>query len=164
MISLYYVSVSIHVTAALFWIGGMWFLALVGAPVLRRLESPELRRDIFRMLGERFRWLGWWAVALLVATGVLNLSLRGLLSAEVLGSGVFWRSRLGEALAWKLVGVAAMIAGSLVHDFYLGPLASHLEPGSRAQATARRRAAWLARANAVIGLGVIYAATILVRG
>ncbi len=157
-------SVWIHIAATLFWIGGMWFLALVGAPVLRRMEPPELRSDIFRTLGERFRSLGWVAIGLLVATGILNLSVRGLLSAELLGSGGFWQTRYGEALAWKLTGVAAMIAGSLVHDFYLGPLASRLEPGSRAQATAGQWAAWLARANAVIGLGVIYAATILVRG
>ena len=164
MNSLYFVSVWIHIAATLFWIGGMWFLVLVGAPVLRRMEPPELRSDIFRKLGERFRSLGWVAVGLLLATGTLNLSVRGLLSAELLGSRGFWQTRYGEALAWKLTGVAAMIAGSLVHDFYLGPLASLLEPGSQAQATARQWAVWLARVNAVIGLGVTYAATILVRG
>ncbi len=164
MRSLYYLSVWIHVLAALFWLGGMWFLALVGAPVLRRIESAELRRDIFRMLGEHFRRLGWVAIGVLVATGVLNLSMRGLLDVEILASGAFWRSRLGQALGWKLAGVAAMIVAGVVHDFYIGPAASRLEPGSPAQVRARRRAAWLARANAVLGIGVVYAAVILTRG
>ena len=164
MRSLYYLSLWVHILAALFWLGGMWFIALVGAPVLRRLESAQLRAEIFRLLGEHFRRLGWVAIGLLVATGALNLSIRGLLDPEILTSGAFWRSRLGRALGWKLAGVAAMIAASIVHDFYLGPAASRLEPGSRAQIAARSRAAWVARANALLGLGVVYAAVVLARG
>ena len=42
--TLYNLVVTLHVLAALFWLGGMFFLALVGAPVLRAVEPPELRR------------------------------------------------------------------------------------------------------------------------
>jgi uncharacterized membrane protein len=35
MSAAYYVTVVIHVLAALFWLGGMFFLGVVGAPVLR---------------------------------------------------------------------------------------------------------------------------------
>lgn len=37
----YYLTVSIHLLAALFWLGGMFFLALVGAPALRRLPPSS---------------------------------------------------------------------------------------------------------------------------
>ena len=40
---LYYASVSVHVLAAMLWLGGMFSLAVVGAPVLRRVEPPALR-------------------------------------------------------------------------------------------------------------------------
>ena len=49
--SWYLVNVTIHVFAALFWLGGMFFLALVGAPVLRKVEPPELRARLFQQLG-----------------------------------------------------------------------------------------------------------------
>jgi uncharacterized membrane protein len=77
--SLYWISVSLHVLAALFWLGGMFFLALVGAPLLRKVEPASLRAELFRDLGARFRLAGWIAIAVLLTTGLLNLQLRGLL-------------------------------------------------------------------------------------
>jgi len=40
---MYYLNVTIHVLAAMVWLGGMLFFAAVGAPVLRKVESPQLR-------------------------------------------------------------------------------------------------------------------------
>jgi uncharacterized membrane protein len=37
MPALYYVNVTIHVLAAMLWLGGMFFLGVVGAPVLRAI-------------------------------------------------------------------------------------------------------------------------------
>ncbi|HET8656840.1 MAG TPA: DUF4149 domain-containing protein [Longimicrobiaceae bacterium] len=162
--SLYYLNVTIHVLAAILWLGGMFFLAAVGAPVLRAIEPPALRAQIFRRLGEQFRAVGWGAIAVLVVTGVLNLYFRGLLRADVLGDAAFWRTRLGHALGWKLAAVATMIAISAVHDFVLGPAASRLRPGSPESLRARRRAAWMARANAVVGVILVIAAVRLARG
>ena len=72
MRTLYLANVTVHVLAALVWLGGMFFVAVVGAPVLRRVESPALRSELFRELGERFRAVGWACIALLVATGTLR--------------------------------------------------------------------------------------------
>lgn len=88
----YRILVFVHVLAALFWLGGMFFLAVVGAPALRRLESAELRAHLFHELGVRFRRSGWVAIAVLVATGVWILHLRGVLRAEVLGDPAWWRA------------------------------------------------------------------------
>src|SRR6185437_2938455 len=75
MRALYFATVSLHVLAAMFWLGGMFFLGIVGAPALRRVEPPELRQRLFSTLGLRFRALGWGAVGVLLATGVLSLRL-----------------------------------------------------------------------------------------
>ena len=72
----YYVLVTIHVLAALLWLGGMLFLGVVGAPVLRAIEPPALRQRLFNELGRRFRTIGWIAIATLVVTGVLLLRAR----------------------------------------------------------------------------------------
>ncbi len=162
--SLYYISVTIHLLAALVWLGGMFFLALVGAPVLRAVQPPELRAELFRQLGERFRTVGWWAIATLVVTGTINLHYRGLLSLSLWSSGGFWALPLGRALAWKMGAVAAMLIFSATHDFITGPAASRTTPGSQAALRARHQAAWLARLNAVVGLVVVIAAVRLARG
>lgn len=160
----YFLNVSIHLLAALLWLGGMFFLAVVGAPVLREVDPPSLRARLFQRLGERFRSVGWWSIGVLVATGVANLHFRGILDPAVLGSADFWSAPYGRALAWKLVAVTAMIVVSAVHDFWLGPAAEAAGRGDPRAGTMRRWASWLARLNAALGLVVVLAAVRLARG
>lgn len=162
--SFYFINVTVHVLAAIVWLGGMLFLALVGAPVLRAVEPPSLRAHLFRELGLRFRAVGWAALGVLLVTGTLNLQLRGLLSPEVLGSGAFWAGSYGRALAVKLAAVVVMLVLSLFHDFVVGPAASRVPPGSDGALALRRRASWLARVNALVALVLIVAAVRLTRG
>jgi putative copper export protein len=157
----YYTSVSVHVLAAMAWLGGMLFLGLVGAPALRSVEPPQLRQALFRDIGMRFRGLGWTAISILVVTGVLNLYARGLLPS--LGSRAFWSTTFGRALAVKLFAVATMIAISAFHDFVHGPRASQHPAGTPAAIAARRRAMVLARVNALVGVIVVLAAVRLAR-
>jgi uncharacterized membrane protein len=162
---LYYLNVTVHVLAAMFWLGGMFFLAVVGAPALRAVEPPALRQRLFEALGVRFRKAGWVAIAILLATGVVNLHYRHLLQWNgVLANPAFWRTSMGYALAAKLTAVAAMLVVSLIHDFVTGPRAGAAVPGSPEALGLRRQAAWLARANAILGLIVVVAAVRLARG
>jgi uncharacterized membrane protein len=164
MRSLYLLNVTVHLLAALLWLGGMFFLAAVGAPVLRKVEPPELRTQLFRTLGEKFRRVGWASIVILLVTGTLNLHFRGLLSWQTLGSAAFWSSPYGRALAWKLTAVLAMLIVQAVHDFSVGPMAGRLPPGSPEMLRARRRAALLARLSAILGIVVVAAAVRLARG
>jgi uncharacterized membrane protein len=162
---LYYANVTIHVLAAMLWLGGMFFLGVVGAPALRTIEPPAVRQRIFQQLGLRFRAAGWWAIGVLVVTGIINLHYRGWLHWDgVLGSAAFWRTGSGHALAFKLGAVAAMLTVSAVHDFVLGPRAGRAEPGSQRALMLRRRAALLARLNALLGVLLVVAAVRLARG
>lgn len=161
----YWIAVTVHVLAALGWLGGMFFLALVGAPVLRQVEPPALRQQLFQQLGLRFRTVGWALLATLVATGLLVLHYRGLLRwSGVLGAPAFWRTATGHALAAKLAAVTVMLTVSLVHDFVLGPVAGRMAAGSASALRMRRRAAWLARVNALVGIVLVIAAVRLARG
>ena len=143
----YYISVSLHVLAAMTWLGGMLFLGLVGAPALRKVEPPQLRQALFRDL---------------VVTGILNLHFRGWLSSAV-GSSGFWSTTAGRSLAVKLAAVATMIAISGFHDFVHGPRASRHAPGTPEAIAARRTAMILARINAMVGVLVVLAAVRLAR-
>ena len=165
MPALYLVNVTVHVLAAMLWFGGMLFLAAVGAPVLRAVEPAALRQQLFQQLGLRFRSAGWWAIGVLVVTGVVNLHYHGWLRwSGVFGSPVFWSSPAGHALAAKLAAVLAMLVVSAIHDFVLGPRAGRVAAGSPEAVALRRRAAWLARVNALLGLVVVAAAVRLARG
>ena len=161
MNQLHWASVVIHLLAALFLLGGMLFLGLVGAPALRAVEPPALRQRLFADLGTRFRTAGWIAIALLVATGTLNLHFRGWLAA--MHDASFWTTVAGRALFFKLLAVTVMIVASAVHDFVLGPRAGRVEAGSPEALRLRRRAALLARANALVGVLLVIAATRLAR-
>lgn len=165
MSSLYYVNVTLHVLGAMLWLGGMFFLGVVGVPVLRAIEPASLRYRLFHEFGSRFRRVGWWAIALLIVTGVINLHFRGWLHWRgVLGSAAFWNTTPGRALGIKLLAVSMMIAISAVHDFVDGPRAVQAVPGSPEALRLRRRAALLARANALLGVLLVAAAVRLARG
>jgi uncharacterized membrane protein len=165
MRNLYLLNVTVHVLAAMLWLGGMFFLAVVGAPVLREVAPPALRAKLFERLGRQFRLAGWIAIAVLLATGVGNLAFDGVLRGGRIFRAELWASAWGHALAWKLASVAAMIAVSAVHDFWLGPLAGRLAAsGSTNAARTRTRAEWLARLNALLGIVIVAAAVRLARG
>lgn len=160
----YHLNVTLHLLAAMYWLGGMFFFALVGAPVLRGIEAPDVRAKLFKGLGERFRTTGWVAIAVLLITGTLNLEFRGLLRWDILGTSAFWATPFGRTLGWKLVAVTVMLTASGLHDFVLGPAASRRDARSPEARRTRRRAALLARANALLGLLVVVLAVHLARG
>jgi hypothetical protein len=143
----------------------MFFLGVVGAPVLRAVEPPAQRQQLFKQLGMRARSGGWWAIVILLITGTLNVYFRGWLHWNgVLGEPVFWRTTTGVALAVKLSAVATMVLVSAIHDFVLGPMAGRMKAGSPEAIAFRRRAALLARANALLGIIIVVAAVRLARG
>lgn len=164
MRALYLTNVTIHVLAAMLWLGGMLFLGVVGAPALRAVEPAALRQRLFQELGLRFRVVGWWAIGILIVTGTLNLYFRGWLHwTDVLGSPRFWATAAGHALALKLLAVSAMLVVSSIHDFVLGPRAGRATPGSPLAISLRGRAARLARLNALLGVLAVVAAVWLAR-
>lgn len=151
----------------------MFFLAVVGAPALRGLESAELRARLFHALGMRFRRWGWISIGTLVVTGVWILQVHGVLRWQVLSDPAWWDSPFGRALFWKLVAVGVIIGLAALHDFVFGPMASlaaGVREGGPAErdpvraARARRRAALLARVTGVVGLVLVDWAVRLARG
>lgn len=163
--SSYHLSVTIHVIAAVFWIGGMLFLAAVGAPVLRKVD-PELRAKLFSDLGVRFRWTAWIAIAALLVTGLTNMHFRGLLDWRLLGNPAFWGTTQGAVLAWKLLLVFLMVGIAAIHDFVVGPRSSRSREsnGNGNYDGLRRVASYMGRVNVMLALILIYVAVRLTRG
>lgn len=128
----------LHLVAAITWVGGMLFIALVVVPETRRLEDPAMRRRLVRALGRRFRTVGWIALGVLVATGLWNLWLRPFLLES-------------PRFHWKLGLVLLALGLSLGHDVVLGPRAGAPD----AAPAVRLWASWIARLNLLVALAVV---------
>ncbi len=128
----------LHVLAAITWIGGMLFITLVLVPVTRQIEDAALRTRLVQAVGLRFRRVGWMALAVLIATGLVNLYRHPFL----LGAPRF---------QWKLGLVALSLTLSAFHDFALGPRAG----AAGADPAARARASRVARANVLVVLAIV---------
>ncbi|HJR01972.1 MAG TPA: DUF4149 domain-containing protein [Methylomirabilota bacterium] len=128
----------LHVLAAITWIGGMLFIALVLVPSARRLEDPTLRTRLIQETGRRFRTIGWLALGGLVVTGLLNLWMHPVLLSS-------------PRFHWKLGLVVLALILSAFHDFVLAPRAG--APG--ADPSARVRASWVARINVLVVLVIV---------
>jgi putative copper export protein len=148
---IYTASVYLHVIAACAWIGSMLFFAAVVVPVLRRPEQAASAQALVRQMGLRFRAFGWTCIGLLLATGALNLFIRGI-GLTTLGVAAFWTSDFGKTLAYKLSAVAVVLLLVAAHD------SLSMRPG------ARRLASWLGRATLLVSLLVVLFAVWLVRG
>lgn len=111
--------VAVHLLAAAVWVGGTVALVFVAVPVITRLEGEE-RGKALKLLGTRWRPIGYGALGVAVVTGLL------LADDDLDGAS----AGFGVVLAVKMAAVALMIGMSLLHDFVLGPrLAAQVRAG-----------------------------------
>ncbi len=159
--------VLIHVLAAIVWLGGMFFIALVLVPALRKFKPLEKRTEILSLSGIRFRWVSWIAILIILITGVINSANHGI-TLQIISSGQLLSSHFGKILTLKVFLVFAMIIISAIHDFILGPRFIELMKNNKERheeimeiARKRQNVSWLARFNAFLGILVVACAIML---
>lgn len=138
-----------HLLAAVVWVGSMIFFSLVVMPSVRRVVSPPQRHDLVRVLGRRYRILGWASVGILLLTGPI-LAWR---------HGVIWDSGFGQLLSLKLVLIGLMLALTVLHDLSMGPRAVQLKVSPTE--VQRQAIVWLARANLLVALAILVCGVLL---
>lgn len=162
---LYLISVWTHILAATIWIGGMLFLVLVVVPWLR--SGARTNAGLFlKETGERFRTVGWVCFGVLLVTGTFNLWFRGVRLSDF-ARPEWLTSPFGKTVLVKLGAFAFVLLVSAIHDFVVGPQATRLltaDPDSSAARQTRRRASLLGRCNVLLGLVLVAAGVLLVRG
>jgi len=166
MHALYLISVWLHVMAAVIWIGGTIFLALVFIPAIRRPEFGSIAVELILWTVLRFRLIGWLCFLVFIATGTSNLIFRGVTWSDVFDP-LFWRSSFGTLLTFKLVTVGVILAISAVHDFVIGPRATaawQRDASSEQTLRLRKQAVQIARINLFLALIAVALGTMLVRG
>lgn len=100
----------LHLLSAAVWVGGTVTLVFIGVPVIRTLEGEERIRAM-RMLGRRWRPLGWSALGVLVVTGLALAALE----RDDADAG------FDAVLTAKIVFVGVLLCTAYLHDFVLGP-------------------------------------------
>jgi len=149
----------LHILAAVIWIGGMLFLSLVAVPVLRQVDSPLLRADLFRKVAWRFRRLVWICLAVLILTGTVNVAFYG---DTTQGSPYL------KVLGIKLGLVAVLVAMGVAHDFIIGPRAARAQSRDGLLPTGTdllmvQLAPWVGRLNLLLGVIILVLAAALTR-
>ena len=157
---MYSMLVILHILAAVSWVGGMIFLSLVLAPLVRSRKAVPEFMALFRSAALRFRPIVWVAMAILVMTGPMLLSLRGVAVA----SPTSWPG----IVIVKLTLVALLLLLTLLHDLVLGPQVSRVSAIPESQRTAGEQvvfktARWLPRLSLLIALAVVMTAAMLAR-
>jgi len=162
----YHLSLLIHITTAMFWLGGMLFFVAVIIPISRKKMYEKFRSSLINQIGTRFSRMSWGAFGLLLITGITNLLTKGF-SLSDLVTAQFWKSGYGSTLHTKLHFFILMLILSAVHDFYIGPKATELmeqQPGTSKTQKYRKTAGWLGRINLVLGFVIVFYAIKLSRG
>lgn len=157
---MYSTLVILHILAAVSWVGGMIFLSLVLAPLVRSRKAVPEFMALFRSAALRFRPIVWVAMAILVMTGPMLLSLRGVAVASP--------SSWPGIVVVKLTLVALLLFLTLLHDLVLGPQVSRVSVIPESQRTAGEQvvfktARWLPRLSVLLALAVVITASMLAR-
>jgi uncharacterized membrane protein len=114
---------TVHLLAAIVWVGGTVALVFVAVPPVQQLEG-EARARLLREFGRRWRPIGWSALGVAVVTGIV-LAVR----AHAFDSAPH---DFDWVLAVKGALVGLLVAGAYLHDFVLGPgLARQVREGKR---------------------------------
>ncbi|MGQ0695110.1 MAG: DUF4149 domain-containing protein [Nitrospiraceae bacterium] len=153
-------AVSLHILAAITWIGGMTFLSFVLAPLVRKGSATPEFMAIFLSAARRFRIVVWLAMGVLLATGLILLSQRHI---DFMNPATW-----SPIVTLKLGLVALLILLTLLHDLALGPWVSEISTIPESARTRREHnlvwtARWLPRLSLLIALAVILVALVLAR-
>lgn len=152
--------VTIHLLAAVTWIGGMVFLSSVLSPLLRSESVTAAQVELFRSAARRFRLVVWLSICSLVITGPVLLHEKNIPLTVPTDWPVVLRIKLGL--------VALLLLLTTIHGLYSGPRGGRVEqipagaptPVERMLVVIRRS---LGRLSLFVALAVMVAAVILAR-
>lgn len=108
--------VVLHVLATAVWVGGTVALVFTAVPTLRTLPMEERARSV-KLLGRRWKPIGWASLVVLAGTGA-GLAF-GYWNAG--DPDVLFHSRFGHLLIAKAVLFVLLVASAVLHDFVIGP-------------------------------------------
>ncbi len=152
----------IHIVAVAVWLGPQFFMFLATVPAVRVIEDPAVRLQVMRVIVQRFGWLAWGAMAVIVATGVSNLFQEGSEADFSLWSTDY---RYFQIFSTKMVLVGLMVILTALHTFVIGPkqlrLLEEMRSDSTEAAGLRRVSIIVSSLTLLVSIAAVYAAPLL---
>ena len=151
----------IHIVAVAVWLGPQFFMFLVTVPAVRVIEDPAVRLQVMRVIVQRFGWLAWAAMAVIVLSGVSNLF------QEADEFGHIWDSeyRYFQIFSTKMVLVGLMVILTALHTFVIGPkqlrLLEEMRSDSTEAAGLRRVSIIVSSLTLLVSVATVYAGALL---
>ena len=146
----------LHMLATVLWIGGLVALSLIVLPAARKALAPQAYADLLSALQKRLDPLGWFSVAVLLATGMLQMSsnpnyegflaIRGLWASSILVKHLLFGLMVivSGYLSWGVLPALRRAALRQAH----GQEMPELE-------TLQKREIFLLRLNLILGVFVL---------
>ena len=131
----------------------MLFLPFVLLPGIK--NHPD-RKNLLMATGLKFRFYGYIVLAMMLITGLLNISLRGI----NFSFDFFILTRYGQLVELKIILFVLMITISLMHDLIVGKKAIEQMENKNVKLIAR----WTGRLLLLISLVMAYIGVIISRG
>lgn len=158
--ALYLLAVSLHLLAAVTWIGGMVFLSMVLMPALRSEHVITEQDGLFRIAARRFRIVVWLAILVLLATGPVLLHTRNV----SLLSPHDWP----VIVQMKIALVVLLLFLTVAHELLSGQHVTRLRGMPEIAGTALgnlliKTSRWIPRLALMVGILVLLAAVVLTR-
>jgi len=158
--------VFLHILSAVIYLGGLLFIVMVLAPLLRSEDFRPVATRVLHATGQKFKRISWACFGLLILTGLGNAIARYGYPGQSWGE---WAGVIAgnNFLMHKIYTLTLILGLSYVHDFHLGPAAVRaMRTAADAPETLRlrRRATWIGRLNLLFALFILWWALRLVRG
>lgn len=106
----------LHMAATVLWIGGLLFQALILQPIMMEILAEESSQRLLYQLRRRFQPLAWLSLAVLVGTGLVQMSA----NPNYLGFIDFGNS-WSQAILAKHLAIGGMVAVAAYQTWGLAP-------------------------------------------
>ncbi len=152
----------IHIVAVTVWLGPQFFLFIAAVPAVRLIEDDEVRLRVMRVIVNRFSWLAWAAMAVIVLSGISNLFQVADDTTLDLGSTDF---RYFHIFTTKMTLVGLIVLLTALHTFVIGPRQLRLQEeigGDSSEVARLRRLSIIISGTALLAsVAVVYVGALL---
>jgi uncharacterized membrane protein len=151
----------LHIVAVTVWLGPQFFMFFVTFPAVRAIDDAETRARVIRIVSQRFGWLAWAALGVIVLTGISNLF------QEASDFDHIWDAdyRYFQVFSAKMLVVGVAVALTAVHSFIIGPRQLRLHEEARGDSPEalrlRRRSVALSTLVLLASIAAVFLAALL---
>ncbi|PNV75646.1 copper resistance protein CopD [Leptospira inadai serovar Lyme] len=148
---MYFFFLLIHFFAAVFWVGGMLFFVFVFGPVYRDPEFLSIKSRLLFKIAIQFRRISYYIFIILLSSGIVVAYFKGYFLSYYQLS--YWMSSHGRILILKMTLFLLLVINSIIHDFFIGPIAfKEMQLNSELWLKSRKYASFFGRSNLFISL------------